>query len=171
VALVRSDPFRDIDRMFQQLWTQQERGSRTMAVPMDAYRKEGSFVLELDLPGVKPDSVELTVEDDMLTIRAERPAPPEAEDVEPVISERPYGRFTRQVLLGGGLDTENIHANYENGVVTVVLPIAKRAEARRVEVKTESGPKSESDQQKNSAGLLHRHKGQGNDTKKDRTVA
>ena len=169
MALVRSDPFRDIDRIFQQLWTQQERGPRTMAVPMDAYRKEDSFVLELDLPGVKPDSVDLTVEDDMLTVRAERPAPPQGDDVEPVITERPCGIFTRQVLLGGGLDTEHISAKYENGVVTVVLPIAERAKSRRVEVKTESGPKPEADQEKSSTGLLHRHKGHGDESKKDQT--
>jgi len=165
MALVRSDPFRDVDRMFQQLWAQHERGPRTMAVPMDAYRKADSFVLELDLPGVEPDSVELTVEDDVLTIRAERPVPPQSDDIEPVISERPYGIFTRQVLLGGGLDTEHIHADYDKGVVTVLLPVAERAKPRRIEVKTESGAnspsdqqKDSSDQQKNSTGLLHRHK-------------
>jgi HSP20 family protein len=142
-----------------------------MAVPMDAYRKEDSFVLELDLPGVQPNSVELTVEDDMLTIRAERQVPPQGEDVEPVISERPCGTFTRQVLFGTGLDTEHIQADYDNGVLTVVLPIAERAKSRRVEVKTKTGQRSAPDQPKESAGLLHRHKGQGNGTKKDQTVA
>ena len=137
-----------------------------MAVPMDAYRKEDSFVLELDLPGVEPDSVELTVEDDVLTVRAERPAPPKSEEIEPVISERPCGTFTRQVLLGGGLDTEHIHADYDRGVVTVVLPVAERAKPRRIEVKTESRVQSQSESEKNSAGLLHRHKGQGRGTNK-----
>jgi len=145
---------------------------------MDAYRKADSFVLELDLPGVEPGSVELTVEDDVLTIRAERPAPPQSDDIEPVITERPCGVFTRQVLLGRGLDSEHIHASYENGVVTVVLPIAERAKPRRVEVKTEPakvktevGPKPESEsmpestQHKDSPGLLHRHRGKADATK------
>ena len=70
MALVRSDPFRDVDRLFQQLWTAQQSGSRSMAMPMDAYRKDDSFLLRLDLPGVEPDSMELTVEEDVLTIKA-----------------------------------------------------------------------------------------------------
>ena len=92
MALVRSDPFRDVDRLFQQLWTAQQNGSRSMAMPMDAFRKDDSFLLRLDLPGVKPESVELTVEDNVLTIRAERPAPPQAEGIESVIAERPTAR-------------------------------------------------------------------------------
>ena len=138
MALVRSDPFRDVDRLFQQLWTAQQSGSRSMAMPMDAYRKNDSFLLRLDLPGVKPDSVELTVEEDVLTIKAERPAPPQTEDIESVIAERPYGSFSRQVVLGSNLDTEHIHADYEAGVLTVVIPVAEKAKPRRIEVTTRS---------------------------------
>jgi HSP20 family protein len=138
MALVRSDPFRDVDRLFQQLWTEQQNGSRSMAMPMDAYRKDDSFLLRLDLPGVKPDSVELTVEDSVLTIKAERPAPPQAEGIESVIAERPYGSFSRQVVLGSNLDTENIRADYEAGVLTVVIPVAEKAKPRRIEVTTRS---------------------------------
>lgn len=137
MALVRSDPFRDVDRLFQQLWVGQQ-GHRAMAMPMDAYRKDDSFLLRLDLPGVKPDSVDLTVEDDVLTIKAERPAPPQNEGVESVISERPYGTFSRQVLLGGNLDTEKVRADYEAGVLTVVIPVAERAKSRRIEISTRS---------------------------------
>ncbi len=137
-----------------------------MAVPMDAYRREGSFLLHLDLPGVEPDTVELTVEDDVLTIRAERPAPPQSEDIEPVISERPSGTFARQVLLGSGLDTEHIHADYDKGVLTVVLPVAERAKPRRIEVKTQTPEKPDLDQPK-TPGRLHRHKGHETDQNKD----
>jgi HSP20 family protein len=135
MALVRSDPFRDVDRLFQQLWAGQN-GGRSMAMPMDAYRKEDAFLIRLDLPGVAVDSVDLTVEDNVLTIKAERPAPPMSGDIEPVISERPYGMFTRQVFLGNNLDSEHIEADYESGVLTLVIPVAERAKARRIEVST-----------------------------------
>ena len=137
MALVRSDPFRDVDRLFQQLWAAQN-GGRSMAMPMDAYRKDDSFLIRLDLPGVQADSVDLTVEDNVLTIRAERTAPPPTEGIEPVISERPYGTFTRQVFLGSNLDTEHIRADYESGVLTVVIPVADHAKPRRIEVTTRS---------------------------------
>ena len=78
MALVRSDPFGDVDRLFQQLWSAQQSGRRPMAMPMDAYRKDDSFLLQLDLPGVDPESIELTVEDNVLNISAQRPAPPRA---------------------------------------------------------------------------------------------
>ena len=97
-----------------------------------------SFLLRLDLPGVKPESVELTVEDNVLTIKAERPAPPQAEGIESVIAERPYGSFSRQVVLGSNLDTEHIQADYEAGVLTVVIPVAEKAKPRRIEVSTRS---------------------------------
>ncbi len=139
MALVRSDPFRDVDRWFQQLWTAQQNGARSMAMPMDAFRKEDSFLLQLDLPGVAPDSVELTVEDDVLTIRAERPAPPKSDAIESVIAERPHGSFSRQVVLGTNLDSEHIKADYEAGVLTVVIPVAEKAKPRRIEVTTGAG--------------------------------
>ncbi len=136
MALVRSDPFRDVDRWFQQLWASQQNGPRSMAMPMDAYRKDDSFLLRLDLPGVNLDSVELTVEDGVLTISAERLAPPQTEGIESVIAERPYGSFSRQVVLGKQLDPENIQASYEDGVLTVVIPVAEKAKPRRIEVTT-----------------------------------
>jgi HSP20 family protein len=139
MALVRSDPFRDVDRLFQQLWGGPS-GTRSMAMPMDAYRKDDSFLIRLDLPGVNGDAVELTVEENVLTIKAERPAPPTAEGVESVIAERPYGTFTRQVILGTNLDTEHIRAEYEAGVLTLVIPVAEHAKPRRIEVTTKGEP-------------------------------
>ena len=141
MALVRSDPFRDVDRLFQQLWSAQQNGPRPMAMPMDAYRKKDSFLLQLDLPGVTPESIELTVEDGVLTISAERPAPPKGEDVESVIAERTFGTFTRQVVLGKTLDSERIEANYEGGVLTVAIPVAEQAKPRRIEVSVGSDQK------------------------------
>jgi HSP20 family protein len=134
MALVRSDPFRDVDRLFQQLWSAQQSGQRPMAMPMDAYRKDDSFLLALDLPGVKPESIDLSVEENVLTISAERPAPPAGEGVESVIAERTFGTFTRQVVLAKTLDVERIEANYEGGVLTVVIPVAEQAKPRRIEV-------------------------------------
>ena len=90
MALVRSDPFRDVDRLFQQLWGGQNgNGNRPLAMPMDAFRKDDSFLIRLDLPGVSADAVELTVEENVLTIKAERLAPPASESIEVVIAERP----------------------------------------------------------------------------------
>jgi HSP20 family protein len=134
MALVRSDPFRDVDRLFQQLWNAQQSGPRPMAMPMDAYRKDDSFLLQLDLPGVTPDSIDLTVEDNVLTIAAERPAPAKGDGVESVIAERTFGIFTRQVVLGKTLDSERIEASYEGGVLTVAIPVAEQAKPRRIEV-------------------------------------
>ena len=141
MALVRSDPYRDIDRLFQQLWSAQQSGPRPMAVPMDAYRKDDAFLLQLDLPGVTPESIELTVEENVLTISAERKEPPRGDDVESVIAERAFGRFTRQVVLGKTLDAERIEANYEAGVLTVAIPVAEQAKPRRIEVSVGSDHK------------------------------
>ncbi len=141
MALVRSDPFRDVDRLFQQMWSAQQNGPRPMAMPMDAYRRDDSFLLQLDLPGVTPESIEITVEEGVLTISAERPAPPRGEGVESVIAERTFGTFTRQVVLGKTLDSERIEANYEGGVLTVAIPIAEQAKPRRIEVSVGSDQK------------------------------
>jgi HSP20 family protein len=134
MALVRSDPFRDVDRLFQQLWSAQQSGPRSMAMPMDAYRKDDSFMLQLDLPGVTPESIELSVEENVLSISAERPIPLGGEGIESVIAERTFGTFTRQVVLGRTLDADRIEANYEAGVLTVIIPVAEQAKSRRIEV-------------------------------------
>jgi HSP20 family protein len=112
-----------------------------MAMPMDAYRKDDSFLLQLDLPGVAPDSIELTVEENVLTVSAERRPPSTGEGVESVIAERTFGTFTRQVVLGKTLDSERIDASYEGGVLTVVIPVAEQAKPRRIEVSVGSDHK------------------------------
>ena len=131
MALVRSDPFREFDRFFQQAVGG---GERIWSMPLDAYRKDDMFLVQLDVPGIAPDSVELTVDNHVLTVRATRHAPTMHEGVQPVIAERPWGEFTRQILLGDNLDTNNIRAEYDAGVLTVSLPIAEHAKPRKIDV-------------------------------------
>ena len=137
MALVRSDPFREIDRFFQQAFGGP--GERSWGMPMDAYRKDDMFLLQLDVPGIAADAVELTVDNNVLTIRASRHAPAMQDAVEPVIAERPWGEFTRQVLLGSNLDVSRIQANYDAGVLTVSIPVAEHAKPRRIDVTVREG--------------------------------
>jgi HSP20 family protein len=130
--LMRFDPLREFDRVFDQAWSQ----TRQASVPMDAYRHGDSFVIHLDLPGVDPASIDLTVERNAMTITAERHWQP-VEGDQVVASERRQGTFSRQLFLGDGLDADQIHATYENGVLTVTVPIADRAKPRRIEVTSE----------------------------------
>jgi HSP20 family protein len=135
MSVMRFDPFRDFDRLV----AEQMAGLRGMprSVPMDAYRRGDQFLVHLDLPGVDPDAIELTVEQNVLTIKAERRFEPEEGD-ELVISERPQGTFTRQLLLGESLDTDHLEADFDQGVLTLRIPVAEAAKPRRVEV-TKSG--------------------------------
>jgi HSP20 family protein len=130
--LMRTDPFRELDRL-----TQQVRGtaSRPAAMPLDAYRAGDSFVVELDLPGVDPGSIDLDVERNVLTIRAER-RPTVAKDTEVIASERPRGVFSRQLFLGETLDTERIDATYDTGVLTLRIPVAEQAKPRKIAIST-----------------------------------
>jgi HSP20 family protein len=135
MSLLRFDPFRDYDRLV----AEQLAGLRGAArsVPIDAYRRGEEFFVHLDLPGVDPDAIELTVEQNVLTIRAERRFDLEEGD-EPAISERPQGTFTRQLMLGESLDTDSLEADYDQGVLTLKIPVAEKAKPRRVEI-TKSG--------------------------------
>ena len=107
------------------------------SVPMDAYRRGDQFLIHLDLPGVDPDAIELTAEQNVLTIRAERRFELEDGD-ELLITERPQGSFTRQLILGESLDTNRLEADYDQGVLTLRIPVAEAAKPRRVEI-TKSG--------------------------------
>ena len=137
MALVRSDPFRDIDRLFQQLLRTPDDGSRAsaLAMPMDAWRSGDHFVIELDLPGIPADAIEMTVEDNVLVVKAERPLRPAGETEEPVIAERPHGTFARQVFLGENLDTEHIEATYADGVLRLSIPVAAQPKPRRISLR------------------------------------
>ena len=133
MAIIRTDPFREFDRLTQHLLNP-GRGPRTLGMPMDAYRKEDAFLIQFDLPGVDAESIELTVEESVLTVKAERPAPPSDEKIERLVAERPHGTFTRQVLLGNNLDAEHVAAEYDAGVLTLSIPLAAQAKPRRIEV-------------------------------------
>ncbi len=126
--LMRFDPFRELDRLTQAPWA----GSRPV-MPMDAYRRNGDFVVNFDLPGVYPASIDLTVEKNVLTVAAERHfARQEGDEI--TVSERPQGRFNRQLFLGESLDPDKISANYDQGVLTLHIPVAERAKPRKVEI-------------------------------------
>jgi HSP20 family protein len=136
MSVLRFDPFRDFDRQL----AEQMAGLRAAprSVPMDAYRRKDQFVIHLDLPGVDPDAIELTVEQNVLTIKAERRFELEEGD-ELVISERPQGSYARQLLVGESLDTDRLEADYDQGVLTLRIPVAEAAKPRRVEITKSAG--------------------------------
>jgi HSP20 family protein len=127
--LMRFDPFRELDRMTTQMWRESVRTS----TPMDAYRHEDHFVVEIDVPGVAPDSIDLTVEKNVLTVTAVRQRS-FAEGDEVLVAERPQGEFSRQLFLGEQLDADRISAEYDNGVLTLTVPVAEQAKPRKVEI-------------------------------------
>jgi HSP20 family protein len=136
MQLMRADPFRELDRLSQQVF-----GSGTLArpsaMPMDAWREGDSFVVEFDLPGVKADSIDLDVERNVVTVQAERP--PLDQDTEMLAAERPRGIFSRQLVLGENLDTDNIEASYDEGVLTLRIPVAEQAKPRKISIGSKGG--------------------------------
>lgn len=130
--LMRTDPFREFDRLTQQL---SGTSSRPLGMPMDAYRAGDEFVVHLDLPGVDPETIELDVERNVLTVHAERSwAGPD--DAERIVAERPTGRFSRQLFLGDTLDSERISATCDAGVLTLRIPVAEQAKPRRISIES-----------------------------------
>ena len=133
--LMRTDPFRDLDRLTQQIWgTQGTPGTlaRPAVMPMDAWREGDTFHVEFDLPGVSLDAIDLDVERNVVTVKAERP--PRDDDGEPLAAERPRGVFSRQLVLGDNLDTDHITASYEAGVLSLDIPVAEAAKPRKITV-------------------------------------
>ncbi|GAP59758.1 MULTISPECIES: Hsp20/alpha crystallin family protein [Arthrobacter] len=130
--LMRTDPFREFDRLAEQVLGTT---TRPAAMPMDAWREGEDFVVAFDLPGVNVDSVDIDVERNVLTVKAERPDPV-GEDTELIASERPRGVFSRQLILGDALDTDGVKANYDAGVLTLRIPVAEKAKPRRIEIET-----------------------------------
>jgi len=138
--LMRFDPFRDVDRLMDQLSGQSARATRSF--PMDAFRRGDRFIVLLDLPGLDPGAIDLTVDRNVLTIKAERQAAREQGD-ELLVAERPQGTFSRQLLLGDTLDPERLEANYEHGVLTITIPVAEQAKPRRIEVSSPASDRPE----------------------------
>ena len=128
--LMRTDPFRELDRLTSQVFGTP---TRPTAMPMDAYRKGDSFLVQFDLPGIDPESIDLTVERNVLTVHATRKRP-SSEEVEMLAAERPHGSFSRQLFLGDTLDVDAMQADYTDGVLTLRIPVAERAKPRKVVV-------------------------------------
>ena len=136
--LMRTDPFRDLDRFTQQLLGTNARPS---AMLMDAWRDGEQFVVEFDLPGVSPDAVDLDVERNVLTVTAQRA--PLDDKAEFLAAERPRGVFSRQLVLGDNVDLDRINAGYRDGVLRLVIPVAEKAKPRKITINRDAG----SDQQ------------------------
>ena len=133
--LMRTDPFRELDQLTQQVFGNNAgTWSRPTAMPMDAYRSGETFVVAFDLPGVDPDAIELDVERNVLTVKAERRPAATGEHVEMQVAERPLGVFSRQLFLGDTLDADRIDASYEAGVLTLRIPIAEKAKPRKISI-------------------------------------
>ena len=130
--LMHTDPFRELDRLTQQVFGSNGTLARPSVMPMDAWREGDAFYVEFDLPGIDQESIDLDVERNVVTVKAERP--PRASDVELVAAERPRGIFSRQLILGDNLDTEHISASYNAGVLTLQIPVAERAKARKISI-------------------------------------
>jgi HSP20 family protein len=130
--LMRTDPFRELDRFTQQVFGTNGTLARPSVMPMDAWREGDTFRVEFDLPGVDLDSIDLDVERNVVTVKAERP--PRASDAELIAAERPRGIYSRQLVLGDNLDTEHISASYDAGVLTLQIPVAERAKPRKISV-------------------------------------
>ena len=131
--LMRTDPFRELDRFAQQLLS---RSDAQLAMPMDAWKEGHAFTIELDLPGVKEGDIDLEVERNVLTVRAERRTA-EVGDREVIHNERPTGVFMRQIFLSDALDTENVEATYRDGVLRLRIPVAEEAKPRKVLIGTD----------------------------------
>jgi HSP20 family protein len=135
--LTAYDPFAATSAAFRALDQLTGRSGMTArplsGMPMDAYRVGDNFVAHFDLPGVDPGSIDLSIEGTTLTVTAERSLP-QLENAEWAIAERPYGSYTRQLVLGRSLDTDRLEASYHDGVLTVSIPVAEKARARKITV-------------------------------------
>lgn len=143
--LMRTDPFRELDRLTQQFFGSSAPGTwtRPNPMPMDAYRSGDEYVVSFDLPGVSADGIELDVERNVLTVKAERKPAVLSDDVEMQVAERPLGVFSRQLFLGDTLDAERIKASYDSGVLTLKIPVAEQAKPRKISVSASDSDRRE----------------------------
>ncbi|MFF4381464.1 Hsp20/alpha crystallin family protein [Kitasatospora sp. NPDC001547] len=139
--LMRTDPFRELDRLTQQFLNTTGTWSRPTPMPLDAYRTGDEYVICFDLPGVDPQAIDIDVERNMLTVKAERRPRQEGEGVKWELSERPLGVFSRQVMLSDTLDPEGISADYDSGVLTLKIPVAEKAKPRKIAISHSGGRK------------------------------
>lgn len=134
--LMRTDPFRDLDRLTESVFGSM---ARPTTLPMDAFRDNQAFVIEMEVPGVDPDSIDLTVEKNVLTVHAERRPRFDDDKVERIVAERNYGAFSRQLFLGESLDVDALTADYDAGVLTIRIPVAEQAKPRKIAIGSSSG--------------------------------
>ncbi|MEV0686271.1 HSP20 family small heat-shock protein [Nocardia sp. NPDC050378] len=132
--LMRTDPFRDLDRFTQQVLGT---AARPTVMPMDAWREGDEFFVEFDLPGIDPSSLDLDIERNVVTVRASRPELDSSREM--LAAERPRGVFSRQLFLGEGLDTDNVRAEYTDGVLRLTIPVAEKAKPRKIEIAHSNG--------------------------------
>ncbi|HET8599449.1 MAG TPA: HSP20 family small heat-shock protein [Segeticoccus sp.] len=132
--LMRTDPFRELDRLTRQMFNGNGTLAHPAAMPMDAWREGDTFVVEFDLPGMDPAAIDLDVERNVVTVKAERPARQDTGDM--IAAERARGTFSRQLVLGDNLDTDRIEAGYDAGVLTLRIPVAEQAKPRKIEIST-----------------------------------
>lgn len=138
--LMRTDPFRELEQWTRQFFGQQGTWARPTVMLMDAYRQGDQFIVQFDLPGVDPASIDVGVERNVLTVKAER-KPTTGEGAEVQVCERPTGVFSRQLFLGEALDTEHIEASYDAGVLTLRIPVAEQAKPRKIQITAGDGAK------------------------------
>lgn len=136
MMLMRTDPFRELDRLTQQVFGADGTLARPSVMPMDAWRDGDVFHVEFDLPGVDRESIDLDVERNVVTVKAERPI--RVSDANMLAAERPRGVFSRQLVLGDNLDTGRISANYDDGVLALQIPVAEEAKPRKVEISSKA---------------------------------
>jgi len=129
--LMRTDPFRDLDRLTQQVFGT---ATRPVFMPMDAWRSGDVFHIEFDLPGVNTESIDLDVERNVLTVRAERGQGSDTNGTEMLAAERPRGVFSRQVILGDNLNLDAVEASYHDGVLHLTIPVAEKAKPRKISI-------------------------------------
>ncbi|HMI34266.1 MAG TPA: Hsp20/alpha crystallin family protein [Propionibacteriaceae bacterium] len=135
--LMRTDPFRELDRLAQQVFGTV---ARPAFMPMDAWRDGDTFHIEFDLPGVRADSIDLDVERNVLTVRADRAAL--NGEVELIAAERPSGVFSRQLILADNVDLDKISASYHDGVLSLEVPVAEEAKPRKIAVESVDGQRT-----------------------------
>jgi HSP20 family protein len=136
--LMRTDPFRELDRLNQQVLGT---ASRPAVMPMDAWRNADEFIVEFDLPGVKAEDVDLDIERNVLTVKAERPISDD-KDTEMIAAERPRGVFSRQLFLGDNLDTDRVNAEYDAVAVRLSIPVAEQAKPHKITIASSGYPDS-----------------------------
>ena len=149
MVTISFDPFREMDRLTRELLGRGAEGQGPRWMPMDVYREGDHYVANIDMPGVDPGAIDVDVEGSTLTIRAQRTL--RGEDTEWLTQERPAGSFMRQMSFGEGVDMEDIHADYQNGVLSLTIPVAAAAKPRKIQIQASRSEPQQIGQSEQSA--------------------